>query len=338
METSFHSIFFPTRALILDDNEQFLDAAIASVSQSKVSYKVCIDPYAALNYINSVYKGRKWIDDYLSAQEEEEYQHKMLDLNVIDIHKKIYDQRRFETLTTIIVDYDMPMMSGKSFLEKISHIDIPKILFTGVADEKCAVDLFNRGMIDAFIIKEGYKSFKELGDICVRHQQEYLTKINKTIESFLLPAKTFSTLLTDKNYIAIVTNIIKEKGICEVYLLESYGSLLLVDKDGKVFLCFFQDEDMFESNLGLAEDEGVSLDIIGSLRNREKTFCFYEEETIIVPPEKGDWSKYLFESKTFKNEGGAIIYWALCDDHVAFSRKKILSYKSFLKRSLVDGF
>jgi CheY-like chemotaxis protein len=77
----------------------------------------------------------------------------MREKKIHEIYKVIYNPRRYEEISTVIVDYDMPSMKGLEFCEKLQNPYIRKILYTGVAGEGLAIEAFNKGLIDGYIRK-----------------------------------------------------------------------------------------------------------------------------------------------------------------------------------------
>lgn len=63
-------------------------------------------------------------------------------------------ERRFDLTTTIVVDYAMPAMDGLKVLRELAAWPGRRILMTGMADERIAVEAFNQGLIDQYIPKQ----------------------------------------------------------------------------------------------------------------------------------------------------------------------------------------
>ena len=62
-------------------------------------------------------------------------------------------EKRFGSVSVVVCDYAMPGVNGLQFLDSIRDPNVRKILLTGVADESTAIEAFNNGLIDRFVVK-----------------------------------------------------------------------------------------------------------------------------------------------------------------------------------------
>ncbi len=80
---------------------------------------------------------------------------RIIDLDIPAIHREIYNSKRFLENTVLVIDYAMPVMHGMEVCKELSHLPIKKLMLTGEADDKLAVQAFNQKLINKFIRKGG---------------------------------------------------------------------------------------------------------------------------------------------------------------------------------------
>src|SRR4051812_28713831 len=154
----------PSLTVLVDDSDTFLrslsfqlDPALASMSFH--------DARCALDWLLLFghRTGRKndrlaaSFDTYPRSQEQCN-----VAFDIAHIHRIGFEPQRFMTPSVVVVDYSMPQMNGVDFCQALSGLSCKKILFTGAADEKIAVDAFNRGLIHRYIRKNDDNALDKL--------------------------------------------------------------------------------------------------------------------------------------------------------------------------------
>ena len=148
-----HICSFPTTTVIVDDNEEFLNSIALKLDKTRQSYKYFTSANGATKFIKDNYHKSRWFLKYIQNIEAAEQDRKLVEFNLKDLYKQVYDQERFDIITTVISDYDMPEITGLEMFSDLHDAQLHKVLLTGVVDEKVAVKAFNDKAIDAFIPK-----------------------------------------------------------------------------------------------------------------------------------------------------------------------------------------
>ncbi len=167
MQSCLPFFYHPTTVLLVDDDRNYLNQLQSLLSRNPAKYISDTNPRKALEIVENnlgIYASTHGCFNYLEEEELETYR---MAVNVLEIHKMIYDPTRFDQISTIVIDYNMPGMNGLEFCKKIQHTPIRKILLTGETDEMLAIDAFNKGLIDAYIRK---------------HQIDFYPAIQETLE------------------------------------------------------------------------------------------------------------------------------------------------------------
>src|SRR5262245_54151293 len=128
------SFSFPTTVLMIDDNIEFLKSVAIGLPAHAATYNFYRDPRTALNLINDRYESNAVANGLVNLIDEEEFEHRTLDINVRDIYRIIYNRARFQEISTVVVDYHMPGMDGIEFCKSIKNPNIQKILLTSIVD------------------------------------------------------------------------------------------------------------------------------------------------------------------------------------------------------------
>ena len=150
MNRGIRPFYFPTTVAIVDDSPDFL-ANLSLNLDPTLAFRVFDSPADTLTALTSEQANTPGPERFFSVyqhREEHSFDHHVIDLNMSRIHREVFNDRRFERYSVVVVDYDMPEIDGLEFCRKLEHFPLRKVLLTGKADEKLAVQAFNEGIID----------------------------------------------------------------------------------------------------------------------------------------------------------------------------------------------
>jgi CheY-like chemotaxis protein len=251
---------FPTLAIIVDDSSNFLQS-IALRLNSNLVWQTYSSPLNALSALNahsatlelfmgkSVYSMGRNVDGPNSND-------RLLYVDVNSVHQIAFNPSRFSYPSVLVVDYCMPEIDGVTFCKQIVDKSICKILLTGIADEKIAVDAFNEGVIDVYIRKQQPDALELLNSAVVRLQDEYLRRISNSLNN-VLEMSGFSYLLDSvfaKHFKEICSNL----NIVEYYVCGEPGGVVLLTAEGAAHLLLVHTEDTLRTEYEIAESSGAS--------------------------------------------------------------------------------
>ena len=97
------------------------------------------------------------------------------------IYQTIYNETKFNQVSVVVIDYEMPGINGIELCKLIKDTTIKKIILTSRATERIAIDAFNNQTIDAFIFKEEIE--KSLIPTIQKLQYNYFADISSHIRS-----------------------------------------------------------------------------------------------------------------------------------------------------------
>ncbi|WP_131783108.1 response regulator [Legionella gresilensis] len=258
--------YFPSTALFIDDSRDFLLNFVLQLDEW-LAYRVFDSPFDALDYIHKKHNDlatikRRCISRFTELSECTLSQK----LNTL-IHSEIYNPKRFNEISVVVVDYEMSDMNGIQFCQAIKHKPIKKILLTGKADEHAAIEAFKAGLIDGYI----YKSDPNIADLItyrIKHLQwQYFQDMSKSIyQELKLDAPT---CLQDSGFISFFKKLCQEKDIVEFYLADDTGSFLLLDHDAQISFLIVKSEADRIFYLEVARNHGASDELIKALSKGE---------------------------------------------------------------------
>jgi CheY-like chemotaxis protein len=296
------SFYFPTTVLMIDDNVEFLKSIAIGLPAEAATYNFFSDPHRALALINNKYEGNEIADGIVKLIDEEEFEHRTLDVNVRDIYKIMYNRARFQQISTVVVDYHMPGMDGIEFCKSIKNPHIQKILLTSIVDESKAIEVLNEGLIHTFIRKQSPNVMQLMSQALVQAQYRYFLNCSHIIQQIIMKSPEESAL-HDPSFINLFHDIAKKFNAVEYYLTEFLGSFLFLDADGNHYGLFTRIKEQIDFYCESKEAEKAAPEIIAALRSGKQILCYHNENNCSLPDGRV-WEQYLFDARAIsgKNE------------------------------------
>lgn len=144
----------PVNVLFVDDSQGFLDS-LAMELGDQGSMMVTTDTVEAKRTLE---QGQENIINRISNQlndsELDTYNTQFIDIELNQIKDLIYEETRFNYVPILVVDYQMPQINGVDFCRQLQHINpVYTVMLTAEADKDTAIQAFNKGVIDHFLMK-----------------------------------------------------------------------------------------------------------------------------------------------------------------------------------------
>ncbi|MGF6770271.1 CheY-like chemotaxis protein [Paraburkholderia sp. GAS199] len=178
---------------------------------------------------------------------------------------------RFEEVAAVVVDYDMPGMSGVEFLSSLSNLRCSKVLLTGVADETVAVKAFNAGIVDLYLRKTDGDSANRLlhflNDAKRRHCGE----------AGWLGLGENGMTYCDPRTRRVIDEVVAAQGIVEYYWRPEQNAILMFDRAGdpSVFVAWAESDWISQGEI--VADESGPTDLLKRMSVRETMPLFWPE-------------------------------------------------------------
>lgn len=323
--------YFPTTAVFVDDSKDFLMNLSLQFDDS-LSYQLYESPQEALITLSQ----HDGFQKRLNARCFSEYTEAMvcpitnrtINVDFDAIHQEIYNPDRFKEVSVLCVDYSMPGMNGLELCKALADFPMKKILLTGQADEKMAVQAFNEGLIDQFIRKNDPDVIQIMNQTIRDLQQKYFQEIAEmTAQALAVDSPTF---LKDSTCEAFFKKFCQQHNIVEFYLIESTGSFLLLDVDGKPSCLMIKTADDVSMLVELANDHGVDANIIEQL-NQGTSLPYSPKSEGYTLIENIDWQRDMVPAQKLKARDTYYYAWIEKPKLDEAELERISSYHDFLE-------
>ena len=321
------SCFFPTTIVLVDDDLYFVESLKELLETINVTCKIFTNPTKALEYINDVSTSNKLdYSDLIRDGEEGTSDWTSILLNINGLHREIYSSDRFMRISVVISDYKMQEMSGVELCSSVFDTNIQRILLTGVADDTTGVEAFNDGYITRFV-RKGSTSF----------ESDFIENINRSIFQYFRPYTNYvtkhvsivgSTHLSDYIFSDFFSKVYSSGNYVESYMLDAFGSYLLMDADGKANILSVMTENELSKliEIGIASEE-IDPVVLAQLQSRKYLIAFHDRLGTLPPI--AEWAKHIYPATRI--DGYQTYYCALNVAEPDIDYKNVVSFNSYKK-------
>ncbi len=236
---------------------------------------------------------------------------------------------RFSMPSVLVVDYSMPQMNGIEFCEAVRELPCKKILFTGAADEKIAVNAFNRGLIDRYIKKSEDDALDTL-ELEVRAlQTAFFAEQSETLRDVLLLHHYH--FLGDPALAAVVAELMVRHGFVEHYIFPNPSGILFFDRDGLARLMLIETEKGMRAQYEIARDSDAPPSLLSALLEL-RVLPFFSDangDGMYTAAIGDNWYRYCCAPQVCR--GNETYYWALFDLPAHYFDRPVVPYAQYLR-------
>ncbi|HEX5338209.1 MAG TPA: response regulator, partial [Gallionella sp.] len=259
--------YFPTTVVFVDDSTDFLANLSLNLAPS-LAFRLYDNPLDALQALNAGGSPSTPIEHFFSRYRDTDdlpMSHHVIDVNLDKVHREVYNESRFEQVSVAVVDYDMPGLDGIELCKRIKNPAIKKILLTGKADEKIAVQAFNQGVIDRFILKRDEDVFGVLNRSIAELQRAYFSQTERMLTDALAIGK--HAFLRDPLFAEQFREICERLQIVEFYLCSEPDGMLMLTAEGRSTLLLVPNEDAQLGQYEIAYEQGAPKELLNALKS-----------------------------------------------------------------------
>lgn len=230
-------------------------------------------------------------------------------LDVDRIHRIGFRPQRFMLPSVLVIDHRMAAMNGVEFCAAIADLPCKKILLTGAADQRAALDAFNRGLIDRAIRKCDADALVQLAAAIAALQLAYFSDRSDALRALMvLPGFSF---LADPAVARLVRQVSLEHGIVEHYLYPQPNGLLLYDAAGRARLLVIETGHGMDAHHEVARDSGAPPALLDALEARCIVPFFRNGDGMYADSVGERWYRYCEPARVC--HGAQPYFWALFD-------------------------
>jgi CheY-like chemotaxis protein len=328
MDTQLSVYQYPTLTVLVDDSQSFL-SSLAYQFNPQIALKAFHDTQAALKWLNHAYLNSINNADPIRVGYDEQtdsFERRNASIDLEKIYQIVTKRHRFETPSVLVIDYAMPQMNGIEFCQAIQELPCKKILLTGQADEKIAIDAFNRKLIDRFIKKNAPDSLAHLESEIIKLQNEYFAEQTNTLKDLLL--RHSYSFLDDPALAELVGQLCRRYQFVEYYLFPNPAGILFIDIHGKATLMVIETKIGLQAQLEVAQEYGAPPELLTALRKLQLVAFFSDTGGMYTDAVGDEWLSYCLPSQVCR--GRVNYYWALFDLPSHYLQSPIYSYAEFL--------
>jgi CheY-like chemotaxis protein len=220
----------------------------------------------------------------------------------------------------------MPQMNGVQICEALQHIPCKKILLTGQADEKIAVDAFNNKLIDQFIKKNDPIALNRLESAIDSLKKVFFTEQTSTLKD-LLTRHTYG-FLADSAIASLVDRLYQRYGFVEHYLFPNPSGMLFIDAYGKAKLVVVETEASLMAHYEIALDQNAPAELLTALKSHQLIPFFSDSDGVYDSSINDNWMKYCLPSQLCK--GTQNYYWSIFELPSHYLQGDVYTYAEFL--------
>lgn len=239
--------YHPSTIVMVDDESAFLKSTVTALSRRAADCRGFYRPEVALQFLNS------------SSEEHPLFSHENMDARTEyldspeNLARFLETDARFKFVSTVIVDYTMPTMSGLEFCRALKSPFIRKIMLTGNASLDVAIKAFNEGLIDKFFKKSDENIGTSINTAVIAAEYEYFAKRSERWLESLPQKEILPSWFHQPNVIQFLISQIQQEQSVEFYTLNEAGDILLINAQGEKSLLLFRDEEAMAEQFIQAE-------------------------------------------------------------------------------------
>lgn len=330
--------YYPTNVILIDDNKRYLNTVCFELDE-QIAYRLFDTPEKAINYFQQNYKFNPLIHHCLTTSTDANIhlgkQHDV-SLNISAIHEQIYNDRRFNEVAVIFVDYNMPNMDGLAFAKQIAQLGLPikLIMLTAAADERMGLEALNRGDIHQFILKSVPNLSEILNQGIHKLQLSYFEDLS---EALIKPLVIDSnTVLNKPAFKEFFYNLCKQQHVAEFYLYDTSGSYLMLDYYGKPIWLVVKSAAELNDYYDLARDSQAPTAVLDALKEG-KMLPFFSSAQALGKVKGLEWEKHVYPAKRLIGTDQTFFYSLIENKPELLPEKRaILSHNEYMNRVWPD--
>lgn len=318
---------YPTLTVLVDDSRSFLDSLDFQLNP-QMARKVFSDTQAALDWLHHAYRHADINPVHASSHEQSEFfERHSTSYDLGRIYRNVLNRKRFDIPTVLVIDYAMPQMDGMEFCRAVQDFPCKKILLTGQADEKIAIEAFNKKLIDRYIKKNAPDSLNHLEAEIMALQQDFFMEQTAPLSNLL--SREYYAFLSDPAMSALVRQLCSRYRFVEYHLFPHPTGILFLDVLGKATLMVIETVASLVSHIEVAQDQNAPAALIAALKELRLVPFFSDTGGMYESTIGHDWLTYCLPAQVC--QGRQHYYWALFDLPPHYLQGPVYSYAEFLR-------
>ena len=265
--------FYPTTTVLVDDDSDTLENLVQILDLKDKPHTTFYEPRKAISHININTYGQKF-SKKLSYTNENDMEN-VLSFRIEDLLDETLNPLRHHQVSVVIVDYEMPGIDGIQVCEAVTNPFVKKIMLTGVADEKIAIEAFNNDLIYQYVRKQDPFFIEKLRALIHKAQEAYFQDI-LNVPLQILQNSPLPTPLFEPAFKSYFHQLLDHHKIKEYYLVEETGSFVMIDQNHRIHSLITLDDDLIEDYLEPPLNESLTKDQLDAIQHHKLIPCFFD--------------------------------------------------------------
>lgn len=213
---------------------------------------------------------------------------------------------RHSEISAMVIDYNMPEMSGVELAKETAHLTIPRILLTGNREDSKSISGLANGLIERYVQKAEPEAINRLIVNLKELTYRYFQNLTTPLLSYLQTNGKIA--LSDPTFIDFFETYCDKNAIKEYYLIDINCSFLCINDNAqrKYFIVHTEKSlnNWFEINAEYLDGFGDNLEQVRQL----KKIPFFGLHTEVQQTDPAQWQACFYTCNLL--EGRVSYYWA----------------------------
>lgn len=322
--------FYPTTVMFVDDDPHYL-TSLGLGMRREGAYRLFISPDDALDFLDGR-GGAEVTDGCVSVfgDNPDPVADHVIRFDLRAIARTLFNPNRFDEVSVVVVNYDMPGMNGVEFCRRLAGRSVKKLMLTGSADERVAVEAFNEGVIDGYLSKGAQGGVEPVLARIAELQRRYFADLSRFVGQAL--AYDHMEFVRSTAFRELFERLCDERGVVEYYVSNEPAGLVLVDGEGRISLLAVRSDAQMEEVRALAVEMRVEKAVVVAIAQRRKMPVFWWGEGS-HEGEPWAWERHLFPAEPLDGE----YYYALVEGvEQRVDAEGPLAFNRFLERQRAE--
>ena len=285
--------FHPTSVAVVDDDSVFVESLTFRFGD-KWNCEPFVDPKRALEFFRNRGMHQVGADRFLTqtSMRDEEAGNELVGFRSAEIAAIMAEHNRFSEISVVLVDYEMPSMTGLELCDYLADSPVKKILLTGKAGQDVAISAFNASIIDAYVQKQSPDLGAEIEAQVERLQADYFAQTTSAIA----PVHVLGggSYLADPVFTIMMQRLIRERSVVEYYALSNPCGIYLGHANGSGSFVRILDEDEHRSQCEVARLNNAPMELVHGLDEGAFVPCFPTPSGFYETAVQSMWRDYVF--------------------------------------------
>lgn len=256
------TLYLEPRILFLDDSRLFLDS-VGNLLCDVLNVETSQNPIEVINRLKSDLSLSRRVKECIEYSDESSSKTAIINLDYKKLAKMLYHYYLAnEYVSVVCIDYRMPLMSGLEVARQLKDLPLSRILLTGDIEKDTLIDAFDEGIITKVIHKTAPDLLEMIEEVTRSQHTKSIQALNANLFKAFSDYSHYKDLFSHTLFVSFYESILRQKQMAFSCVYEVGGSMLIVDRDGSLYVMNIYSEseiryDLFHSE---AYDTQISPD------------------------------------------------------------------------------